>query len=262
MPNYPQSLLFTPGCSHAWLRELSGRDEQAVAGTGVDTALALIDRLWAEGHRQGMRAQDLAAPDRDRLLAAIYRHTYGDQVKGSIACRNCGEPFDMDFSLGSFVDHHHGQAPMPGPSRLPDGSFLLEGGLELRLPTGADELAVMHLDDAAAGKALLARIIRKGELDEAAAEAMAEEALPELAPMLQAEMAAQCPECGHGAAVSFDVQSYLLQSLLNDRDRLQYEVHRIASAYGWSLKDILKLSRSARRDYTRLIEAEMYTGLA
>jgi hypothetical protein len=255
MPNYPQSPLFTAGWPQAWLREISGLEEQSVAGTQVTEAIGLVDRLLVKGHRSAGGAKDMASADRDRVLAAIYRQTYGDHIKGTLECRACEAPFDMDFSLGGFVDHTYAADETPVAQQLPDGSYLIQEGLQLRLPTGEDEVAVIGLDAEKAASKLLERCLVAGDLQ--AAEAVGEEMISQIAPMLQTEMAAPCPECGHVMSVSFDVQTYLLQSLLQDQERLAWEVHRLATAYGWGLKEILKLPRSMRRNYARLIESEL-----
>jgi hypothetical protein len=259
MPNYAQSLVFTPGLSQAWLRELTGREELAVAGTDLSEALGLIDRLQVAGHRAPVEAAQLAAPDRDRLLAAIYQHTYGDLIRGTIDCKGCEMRFDMDFSLQGFVAHTHGAI---GTQALAStGTLDLGDGLHLRIPTGADELAVLGLPMDKAAEELTQRLLLGNDVGSEQAPAMErlDDALANGAPMLQADMAAQCPECGAVSHIHFDVQSYLLQSLLNDQERLGYEVHRLAKAYSWSLKEIMKLPRSRRRNLVYWIEAEYGT---
>ncbi len=259
MPNYPQSLLFTAGWPQAWLRELTGIEEQSVAGTHVAEAIALIDRLLVPGHRADAAAHTLVSADRDRLLAAVYQATYGDRIKSTLECAACEAPYDMDFSLAGFVGHTYASTTIPTATRQADGSYVLDSGLHLRLPTGTDELAVMGQDEATAIAQLLTRCLLQGDLK--AAEAEAQEVLAAVAPMLQTEMAASCPECGHGMSVLFDMQTYLLQSLLQDQERLSWEVHRLATAYSWSLQEILQLPRSMRKRYTALIESELMTSI-
>ncbi len=84
------------------------------------------------------------------------------------------------------------------------------------------------------------------------------DALEAIAPILYLELDARCPECGQPNAVYFDIQSFLLGALLQERKVLLSEVHRIAVAYGWGLDAILSLKRSERRSYVAFIEAEMY----
>src|SRR2546425_195739 len=67
---------------------------------------------------------------------------------------------------------------------------------------------------------------------------------------------ARCPECGRAQAVRFDIQSFLLGSLLADRAPLFGDVHRLARAYGWSRESILALARHERRAYAAFVDAE------
>ncbi len=69
-----------------------------------------------------------------------------------------------------------------------------------------------------------------------------QELLHQAAPLLELELTASGAECGHPNAVQFDIQSYLLGALLGERRRLMTEIHRLATAYGWFLDEILSLS--------------------
>ena len=260
MSNYPQSLLFTAGLPKAWLRELSGKEEHRIAGTDLAEAIKLIDSLLVNGHRDGFNAQALTAADRDRILAAIYLQTYGDPIKGTLTCTKCEALFDMDFSLANLRDHMHQPQSLPTISQLENGNYLFENGIEMRLPTGEDELALRGCAEDELATKLLERCLVGGKIDDAKPDDL--EKLAEIAPMLQAELGSQCPECGHEMQVQFDIQIYLLQSLMQDQEGLNWEVHRLASAYGWRLKEILGLPRSMRKRYSKLIEFERYTGLS
>src|SRR5687767_1236730 len=104
MPDYVRLL----NGGWAAVEEVSGADEAAFrpngAGGGTRQALALLDRLLREapGAVAGPgQAARLTAPDRDRLLAAVYTRLYGDQIQGVHVCRACSCPFDLDFSLAA-----------------------------------------------------------------------------------------------------------------------------------------------------------------
>lgn len=88
----------------------------------------------------------------------------------------------------------------------------------------------------------------------AAALEAASDALQAAAPIIDLELAASCADCGHQQTAHFDLQSFLLQRLINERENLLAEVHLLASAYGWSLSEILSLARSTRRQLANAIE--------
>ncbi len=74
--------------------------------------------------------------------------------------------------------------------------------------------------------------------------------------MLDLEVDAPCPECGHANTLHFGIQQMLLGALTGERPRLLGEVHVLARAYGWGLGDILGLPRVDRRAFVGLIERD------
>ena len=78
-------------------------------------------------------------------------------------------------------------------------------------------------------------------------------ALDEMAPLLCLDMNAVCPECAAQQSLRFDIQEYLLRRLLAERSHLLADIHRLATAYGWSLESILALPRQDRRAFVSLI---------
>ncbi len=81
--------------------------------------------------------------------------------------------------------------------------------------------------------------------------------MKDLAPLLDLDLEAHCPECNTQQMVHFDMQHYLFSALRQEQKQLALEVHRLATAYRWSLNEILQLSRSLRRTYVALVESEL-----
>jgi hypothetical protein len=230
-------------------RPLTGRDERSVEGTSIFDALALIDRLNSgrPGALLGLdKAVSLTAAARDRALAGIYTQNYGDVIASSPLCRKCAERYDLSFSLSDMLKAY----PM---ASSPDGIYQSADSVRFRLPTGADELAVIWLPLDMARRELLRRCTLTEDADLEAVEAAMEAA----APLLNTEIEATCPECGFRQVVGFDIGTYLLRRLLSDKERLPSEVHTLAMAYGWGHDDILSLTRSERRRYLALIETSV-----
>jgi hypothetical protein len=252
MPTDYVALGFVPGGAWAGLRELCGHDEESVRGTDTATAIQLLDRLLVDGPGVTIGpgcAAKLTAADRDRLLAAIYMRTYGPRIESTLRCHHCDELFDLDFYLQDLLNS------LQGSGITADGVLTLTDGRRFRLPTGEDECAVSHLPSIEAEQELLARCTVEG--DTAADPEAVQAAMDAVAPVLSLEMDARCPECGESQPVHFDIQSYLLSTLESEQERLVREVHRLATAYGWSLAEILGLPRRRRRAYAATIETEM-----
>lgn len=248
---------FLPGSPWVALRELCGSDEQSVSGTGTVDAIRLVDRLLVEEpgtHIGPGKAKKLTTADRDRLLAAIYAHTYGSQIKSTINCNNCKAPFDIDFSLEELVAHLYSSTGKVKVEKDGDGVFKLANGPTFRLPTGEDEYQVLGMPPEEAEAALLARCIKDG--NSKGKQKKLQDTMKNLAPVVDMDMDAKCPQCQNKQQVHFDIQYYLLSTIIQECKQLTVEVHRLAYAYGWSLKEILHLPRSSRKAFVTLVEAE------
>jgi hypothetical protein len=246
------------GDGYVRLRALRGLDEQAVIGTDVHHACDLLDRLLADAPDACAGPGDaarLTVAERDRLLATVYRDSFGDQIAATAICTVCGARFDLDFALTALVERVQ-SGPLKREVRLQDGT-------RLRVPTGEDEQAVVSLPTTSAAEMLLSRCIVEsgegvGDVDLAAAAKLLEEA----APVLDLELEAPCPYCGGDNAVHFCIQDLLLGALVRERPRLLGEIHLLARAYGWSLAEILGLPRTDRRALVGLLERKGFVEAA
>jgi hypothetical protein len=213
------------------LHEPLGEDEIAVEGIDTSSAVALLGRLLGEGR---LDAGQLAAADRDVLLAALHRRCWGDRITSTLACTACEQRFDLSFELSDVQRHLGAASASPAP---------------FKVPSAEDELA-------AAAHGARQGALRLAEACGAGAEDIerASEALAAAAPIVDLDLAARCAECGHEQAAHFDLQSFVLQRLLNERPALLAEIHALAAGYGWSLAEILSLARSTRRAMTGILD--------
>lgn len=252
------SLRLTGDPSPVRLRELTGFDEQSISGVDTATAINLLDRLLVRApgsSAEEFNAAKLTASQRDRLLAAVYERNFGPRIESTLRCTLCGELFDLTFSLENLLAALSASASSSFADVRPDGTFSFPNGVRFRLPTGEDEMAVAGLSPEDAERELLERCVIEPEniVDLEAVQ----QAMEEVAPILDLDLDAQCPECGGKQSVHFDVQFYLLRALEQERKQMAREVHRLAIAYGWSLNEILGLFRSQRRAFVELIEADL-----
>jgi len=245
-------LRFAGSIESARLRELTGRDEFQVLGASTANAISLLSALLED-----IDASDLVTSDRDRLLAAVYNQAFGDRIESTLTCVRCSQPFDLDFSLGHLVKSIEHESLVEEWRSLGDGRFENSTGFSFRLPTGRDELELSSLEPQSIESMLLSRCTDDKDWPEGAG--AFEELLERIAPLLDLELAARCPECGHQHAVQFDIQTYVLGAIVGERRRLLTEINRLARAYSWSLAEILSLRRSDRRQFVELIENEYVT---
>lgn len=253
-------LRFWKGAPTVFVRDLTGHDERGVQDATTRSAVDLLQRLVDWPGESNARADELAAPDRDRLLAAVYQRAYGKKVQSTAVCGACSSPYDLSFFLDDLMAALDRSAESAASQVLPDGTFRMPSGLRFRLPAARDELEVSLLPSEEAEQALASRCLLEFPADEDSSTAdslkLLEAALEEVAPALDVDIDTACPECGARQMVRFDVQFYLLRAIEQERPQVALEVHRIASAYGWSLDEILTLGRAERRMLAQIIDGE------
>ena len=236
------------------LRELNGHDELMLEETGAIGAIKLLTNLTVQPAytNETVSIAKIAIADRDYLLSGIYKYTYGSQIDSTLRCQACKQPYDVSFSLDGLVEHIRSGALAVQTDD--DGFYKLDDNCRFRLPTGEDELAVWGLTAAEAGPVMLQRCLPQPVSDEKTSEI--EQIMEKIAPILSTDIGVNCPECGNTQNVKFDMQSFLLGKMKNERKRVASEVHRIASAYKWSHQEIMDLPRSLRQTYSNLIDPQ------
>jgi hypothetical protein len=240
------------------MRELRGEDELEVL-EGPTGATTLLARLLHDEHGEAQPelAWQVSLSDRDRLLAALYDRLFGSELELIARCGACARNFESRLSLHALLGEQLARDPEPIPE--PDGSYLSADGLRFRLPTARDERALVAADPVHAARLLLERCRLDAHADLERVDAV----LASHAPVLHLTLAAACAECGARADLPFCLASFLMQRLAHERRLLLREVHCLARAYGWGLREILGLTRGHRRELVALILAERgHGGLA
>jgi hypothetical protein len=240
----------------ATLRPLTGFEEEWLAAhPGVPSAVAVTQLLGSCVVRLGDepgspdRMRQLLVGDRDYLMLQLRRLTLGEAISAVMDCPACGARMDVDFSIGSI--------PIEGePQTSPSFEVAIgERAFRVRLPTGADQEAVLGLDGEPAARMLLDRCLV--DVDEAALSA--EEAaavtgaMEQRAPRIELELDLICPDCGDPFLAPFDTTAFILQEFRLGGRQLLREVHVLASLYHWSERDILALRQDRRRAYLALL---------
>lgn len=233
------------------LRELNGYDELMIDGNGTRAVLKLLQNIITSVSPDNAYAvEKIVIADRDYLLSRVYSYTYGSIIQSVLKCRKCASPFDMEFSLDDLVASVRDLAN----NSIHDGQgFYNYDDYQFRLPDGEDELAVAGMPLADAEKRILERCTANTGT---AGGNEVQSLMKSVAPLLFSEMQATCPECGESQVVIFDIQSFLLSRLKNERKRVTAEVHTIATAYHWSHHEILEIPRSLRKTYAGMIGLE------
>lgn len=230
---------------------------------------------------------------RDERLLDLRARTLGPALQSETRCPSCGERLELDLrseelraaSAGAAFPASRGPdgSEGSGASAWSGGSGVLRGsggagevggtdhsltvrhdGYEVafRLPTSRDLL------EAGKGEGAEARLLERCVLEARSGEdPVAADALPvpvieavgaamaDADPLADVRLELTCPACGHGWTSPFDPVAFFWDEIEAWVPRLLREVHRLASAYGWSEREILGMSAWRRAEYLRLLEA-------
>ncbi len=187
---------------------------------------------------------DLPVSERDRRLIALRDRWIGPRFDAVARCPECRE--SLEFSFSSY------ELPA-APERAPVVERWVWQGqsFEPRLPTTADLVAAAE-SPAADRIGVLASRCAGAPLGPDGHEPLAAH-LAESDPLLDFQIALECPACRHSWHTLFDIAQYFWQEIAEQGQRLLREVHLLAQAYGWTETEILALSARRRRAYLDLV---------
>lgn len=215
--------------------------------------------------------RNLLVGDRDYLVLKLRQMTFGDRVDATLTCPNkeCIEKIDIDFSLKDIPIKKGDISSKIFTMTLPSKKLNNRSGIEVefRLPSGGDqeELATVALnDESKAETRLLSRCIQniKGikEIDDFQIKQLTqvqrkriEKEMAEIAPSVDLEIEAKCPECENVFSFPFNISEFFINEINANLDQLYQEVHYLAFYYHWSESEILSMPLTKRRKYLELL---------
>jgi len=228
--------------------------ERGLTQSPAERALTLLRAACADVSLESLKR--LSVGERDACLLTLREQTFGPQLWSVASCSKCGEKLEMSFSAAELRVEVEPIAT--------ESLALTVDGYELcfRLPNSLDMAAVADCRDLAAGRQLLIeRCISSAELDGQSVNVaqlpaniidVFAERLGELDPQGNLELTLLCPQCNHEWQSIFDIEAFLWKEITAWAIRILREVHALASAYGWSEFDVLKMSHWRRQAYLEL----------
>ncbi|MFT3815305.1 MAG: hypothetical protein QM740_18335 [Acidovorax sp.] len=182
-----------------------------------------------------------------RLRAA----NFGPRMDAHADCRHCGERLAFALDVAELLRDAPPEEATGGTAHVAEIA-----GLRIRAPSLRDLAAVADLAPEDAADALLARCMLAGQpvAMDAATRAQVDEALEALDPLADLAFTLNCVGCGQEDMVQLDTAALLWDEISARAGALLQEVHRLASSYGWSEKQILALSPARRAHYLALVE--------
>ena len=183
-------------------------------------------------------------------LLRLRSATFGPHIAGHADCTQCGQRLAFTVDTRQMLPAHGDDNNDPAPRETE------VAGLRVRAPSLRDLAAVATQTNALqAARALLARCTLAGDLaqiDDAALRQV-EDALDALDPQADLVLALHCVACGHAGEAQLDAGALLWEEIEVRAHVLLGEVHRLASAYGWSEAQILALSPARRASYLAMV---------
>ena len=248
----------------AELRPLTGQEEDWLIRHPAAPAAVAVTRLLSTCLLSLERrpvtaaiAAQLLVGDRDVLMLELRRLTLGEDFSALVTCGSCGDQMDVNFKAADVPV----ECPLTatGPHTLPLTTPGRQRTIRFRLPTGADQEAVLGVPAGQAGEALLQRcLLDDGRLSLNAAEReLLADAIERNAPKIDLELDLTCPSCGVQFVLPFDTTTFFLQELRSNSRYLLREFHSLAFHYHWNQTDILALDRERRRAYLSLLADEL-----
>jgi hypothetical protein len=226
--------------------------------------------LWESGAGlhpldQGLLALGAVLPDtpqdtladwplgkRNRALAQLRCASFGPRLLGSAVCCRCGEKLDVEID---------GQLLAGGATNQTQTTTepIVVNGQSFRLLTTRDLASAARETDVRLASICLAEscLLESKEPPDWSDEDLDQigQRLAMADPFSETRLALRCPGCENQWEENLDIVSFLWCEIEARARRLLFEIHTLASAYGWGEADILSLSDRRRSLYLELTQS-------
>jgi hypothetical protein len=190
---------------------------------------------------------DWALGRRNRALLELHARLFGERLQAWSACAACGEKMEISLEWKAFIE---GSAAEDTPTignnrfRLLTTRDLAEAGREADIDSAA------------------LCLVRRCALDPADFQKWSSEEIEQLGdrlaaadPLAEIRLALVCPACQVESIETIELTTFLWTEIEARAKALLREVHIIASAYGWTENEILRLSSARRAHYVEMARA-------
>lgn len=224
----------------------------------------LLD-LWERGAElhpldRGLLALSLAHPEeaaegladwtlgrRNRALLELHARLFGERLQAWSACAACGENMEMSLDWKALISD----------STLEEAIHF--GEARFRLLTTRDLAEAARQPDVDSAALCL---VRRCALDPEDFQTWSSEQIEQLGerlaaadPLAEIRLALVCPACQAESTETIELTTFLWTEIEARAKALLWEIHIIASAYGWTQGEILALSRARRAQYLEMARA-------
>lgn len=231
--------LSSPGVLELWEKGMSLHplDRGLLALSVADPAVTAAVADWPLGRR-------------NRALLDLHASWFGPRLQVWTSCPSCGEKVEFELDVRELAT---------SARREPPQDSVKVGAHAFRLPTSRDLAHVVALNRAESATTDLLDRCRTGGLERAEWTGdlleSVEESLASADPLAETWLALSCPSCPREWDDALDVGRILWAEVEARARRVLWEVHTLASAYGWSEAESLALSDARRAMYLEIVRA-------
>lgn len=195
---------------------------------------------------------DWTLGQRNRALVKLHCTSFNSRLQAWASCNRCEEKMEFELDAAALVGREMDEDSSQG------GTISVKGHL-FRVPTSRDlAQAAQESNSRAAAVCLMKRC----RVDEGECPAWSEEDLEEIGtamaladPSAETRVSLRCPACRSEWNESLDLASFLWAEIEARAKRLLWEIHTLASAYGWTQREILSLTEARRDSYLQMVRA-------
>jgi hypothetical protein len=216
----------------------------------LDQALLVLGRALPDVPEETL--VDLPLGRRNMALAGLRCASFGRRLVGWTVCRRCGEKLEVEVDGMMLAGGETDQ----GQSREEP---IFVNGRSFRLITTRDVAQAAQVNDV---RQACLRLLESCCLDTGKSIVCSDEELDQIGqklamgdPLAETRLALRCPVCENEWEENLDMVSFLWREIEARARRLLFEIHTLASAYGWTETTILALSERRRAIYMEMAQA-------
>lgn len=199
---------------------------------------------------------DLSIGQRASFALALREGCFGATFSCAVTCPSCADELEIDLTVDDL------RVP-PAAVDITAVTRIDHGGTEVEFrPVTSRDLLAVRAEAGTARRKLICRCVTRAtkggttvavdELFDDVLDAVSA-ALAARDPQADVLLDLDCVSCGHEWESPFDITDYLWTEVESCARRLVYEVHALASAYGWSEDQVLAVAPDRRQCYLDLV---------
>ena len=188
---------------------------------------------------------------RNEALADLRCSCFGSTLQAWTTCPRCEEKLEFEVDIPTLMGGHQ-------KAERSSEEQIVVNGHSFRLPNSRDLARVSSASDP---RAAVVELLEGCRIDKGASPVWSDADLEEIGermaladPMAEIRFKFICPMCMNEWDESLDLRTVLWAEIEARAKRLLLQIHTLASAYGWTEKEILSLSENRRLLYLEIVQ--------